>query len=182
MRRYKSLQNYFSRFQEFFVISVTYFSFLAQIALFNNIYGEEFESKLMKAIISQKYSGLYVFQSSPASFYVQNGELWRKNRDTKMRISDEKNIPFASYLGKLRLPFITMMIFLGDSVPPMAVSFHTFQQLLGLLVARVFRDEIRRTHVRLIATCETVCCSRLQTCVAHSVVLLGWFATSEMLD
>lgn len=69
------MQNYFSRFQEFFMISVIYFSFLAQIALFNNIYGEKFESKLMKAIIPQKYSGLYVFQSSPASFYVQNGEL-----------------------------------------------------------------------------------------------------------
>lgn len=35
------------------------------------------------------------------------------------------------------------------------------------------RDEIRGTHVRLIATRETVCCSRLETCVAHSPRYLG---------
>lgn len=60
---------------------------------------------------------------------------------------------------------------------PMIVNFRTFHLTLffwpPVYPSNCVRDEIRGTHVRLIATSETVCCSRLETCVAHSPRYLG---------
>lgn len=53
-------------------------------------------------------------------------------------------------------------------------SFHVSPRpLFSAARSNCVRDEIRGTHVRLIATRETVCCSRLETCVAHSPRYLG---------